>query len=81
MFFPRKGTLTLTPGTGVGGDHKSLTKHKKKNRTEIVYTSGTCFQNMLKTIFKISSYIQKMTQNLINALKITIYDTKHTHNT
>ena len=35
---------------------------------------------MLKTIFKISSHIQKMTQNPINSVKITTYNTKHTQN-
>ena len=32
-------------------------------------------------IFKICSYIQKLTPNPINALRITIYNTKHTNNT
>ena len=35
---------------------------------------------MSKYIFKISSYIQKNTQHPINALKTTIYNTKHTQN-
>ena len=33
---------------------------------------------MFKNVFKIFSYIQKMTTEPINALKITIYNTKHT---
>ena len=36
---------------------------------------------MQKHISKICSYIQKTTPNPINALKITIYNTKHTSNT
>jgi hypothetical protein len=36
---------------------------------------------MLTNIFKLSSYIQKITQNLINAFKKTNYNTKHTKNT
>ena len=36
---------------------------------------------MFKNIFRICSYIQKMTPNPINTLKITIYNTKHTKHT
>ena len=54
-FSPRKGTLTLTPGMGMGGTFRTkiaqkITKtHKKIVRTKIVHTSET-----LKT--KISNY-------------------------
>ena len=72
-FFPRKGTLTLTLGMEVGGDHLGphhiKTSHKQIVRTKTVQTSGTCFQKMYRNIFKISSYTQKMSQNPIHALK------------
>ena len=38
-------------------------------------------RRFLLCIHKTSSYIQKNTHNTINALKITIYNTKHTNNT
>ena len=45
----------------------------------IVHTSGHSSKNV-KHIFKTSSYIQKMSPTPINALKITIHNTKHTKN-
>jgi hypothetical protein len=39
------------------------------------------FKKSPQNIFKISSYIQKTTTDPIDALKITIYITKHTKNT
>ena len=41
----------------------------------------TFFEKCKTNIFKICSYIKKKTQNLINALEMTIYDTNHTNNT
>ena len=83
--FPRKGTLTLTPGMGVCvGGHlgPKITNHlPKRFRTKIVHTSGTLFQKFYKQIFKIYSYIQKNTKSPINALKIATYTTKYTQNT
>ena len=38
-------------------------------------------RKMYKNIFKTCSYMQRMTPNPINALKIKIYNTKHTQNT
>ena len=86
IFVPRTGTLTLTPGMGMGGPFstpKSQTNHKKSKTTIVrkVFTLlGDVSKNM-KNIFKIFSYIQKTTTNPINALKITIHSTKHTKNT
>ena len=78
--------MTLTPGMG-GGDFepqqsfKIITNHNKTVRTKIVHTSGTFVEQMFKNIFKISPYIQKTITNPINALKIAIYNIKHTTNT
>ena len=79
MCFPRKGTLT-DARDGDGGGANKHKKHPKTFRTEIVHTSGH-FSTNGKSIFKICSYIQKMTPIPINALKITIPNTKHTINT
>ena len=83
-FFPRKGTLTLTLGMGMGGDHLGPRNHKKSQKEES-YGNGSHFwdnfQNNVENSFEISSYIQKTTPNPINTLKITIYNTKHTINT
>ena len=85
--FPWKGLLTLTTGMGVGwGDRlgsqipQIKTNRKKTLRTNIVHTSEDIFQKN-SFFFEISSYIQKTTPNTINALAITIYNTKHTKNT
>ena len=73
--------MTLTPGMGMGGRPKITKTHKQIIRAKIVYTSGTFSKQNMKTNFNISSSIQKMKPNLNNALKITIYNTKHTNNT
>ena len=39
------------------------------------------FPNISKSSFQICSYIQKMTQDPINAFKVTIYNTENTWNT
>ena len=39
------------------------------------------FEISQKQMFKICSYLQKMTLNLIETLKISIYNPKHTKNT
>ena len=90
IFFTQKGTLTLTPGMGMGwwwggGDYLGP-PNPPKSQKYISYEncSHFCdfvFSKMSNSIFKISSYIQKKTQNPINAFKITIYNTKHTNNT
>ena len=59
--------------------HKSQ-NHKKKSVRKLFTLLGHVFKNV-KHIFKICSYIQKSTQNPINALEITIHNTKHTKNT
>ena len=48
MFFPRKGTLTLTPG--MGGEHLGpLNRPNHKNKcTRIVHTSGSIFKKVQK---------------------------------
>ena len=76
--FPRKGTLTdAGDGEGVGASNhkKSQQLTKKTFRTETVHTSRHFSKNVQKN-FKICSYIQKMTPDPINALKITIYNTE-----
>ena len=67
---------------GVGG--QQITTDHKKSQKDSPYENWSLldmFQKMCKSIFKICSYIQKMTPNPINAFKITIYNTKHTNNT
>ena len=73
-FSPLEGNFDWRRGWGW-----RVTKSQKRNRMKIVHTFG----HLQKTqkIFKMSSYIQKMTPNPINALKITSYNTKHTNNT
>ena len=84
--FPWKGTLTLTPGIGVG-DHLGsiIPPNHKKSSKNISYENCSHFwyisKNARKHIFKTCSYIQKKTPNPINALKIIIYNTKHINNT
>ena len=82
-FSPPKGTLTLTPGMGMGGDNLGP-KIKPKSQKHSLYGNCSHFcdisQTMLKNIFEICSYIQKMIANPINALKITICNTKNTNN-
>ena len=46
-----------------------------------LFTFLSLFRKKLKNIFKICSYIQKITPNPINALEITNYNTTHTKNT
>ena len=77
--FPLKGTLALTPGMGLRGPFRTKDLFKKNVRK--LFTLRGHFFKKSKTIFKISSYIQKMTQNSINTLKITICNTNHTKNT
>ena len=79
--------MTLTPGMGIGGDHlgpkipPNHNKAQKQIRTKMFTLLGHVSTIMSKSIFKISSYIQKTTLNPISAFKISIYDTKHTQNT
>ena len=68
---------------GEGGPFRTSqiqTIHNKLLRTRIVHASGTFVQKMSKNIFILSSDIQKTTTNPIIALKIIIYNTKHTNN-
>ena len=88
IFFPWKGALTLTPGMGVGGSgghlgppkSPKISQHHKKSQKNSSYENCShfwdIFQKLKNKIFKISSYIQKITPNPINALKITIINTK-----
>ena len=55
-----------------------ITNNTKKNSYDNCSHFWNIFLKMYKHIFKVSSYIQKMTPNPINALKITIHNTKHT---
>ena len=83
-FFTRKGTLTLTPGRGrghLGHEFPQIKKSPKNPSYENCSHFWDIFPKMFKNLFKISSYIEKMTTNPINALKITIYNTKRTQNT
>ena len=49
IFFPQKGTLTLTPGMGGEDLGLKILKHLKKTvRTKIVHTSGTFSTNLKK---------------------------------
>ena len=81
--FPPKGTLTLTPGMGGGGgtiwDPKTPPNPKNSQKNSS-YENCSHFSDIFKykKIFKICSYIQKRTPNPINAVRITIYSTKHT---
>ena len=85
IFFPPERNFDIDARDG-GGGGPFRTKHpqqfqeitKRIVRTIIVHTSGTFLQKTFKSIFKISSYIQKNTQNPINALRITVFNTKHT---
>ena len=83
--FPPEGSFDIDAGDGDGGIPFRTPNIPKQSqiilRTKIVHTPGMfffLFQKIFKNTFKISSYIQKMTQDPINALKITIYNTKHT---
>ena len=87
MFFLPEGNFDFDAGDGGGwgveGTIKDQKSTKKQNNPSYEYCSHFCdiFRKMFKTIFKIWSYIQKTTQNPINTLEKTIYDTKHTQNT
>ena len=85
MCFPRKGTLTLPPGMGVGwGDHlgPKIPKSRKESFVRKLFTLlGHVSPKLFKDIFWIYSYTQKTTPNPINALKIKNYSIKHTRNT
>ena len=54
---------------------------KKQFVRKLFTLLGHFSKNMSKHIFILYSYIQKDTQNPINAPQITIYNTKHTNNT
>ena len=65
--FPHKGTLTLTPGMGVGLGpfgtpqirlKSRKTKHNKKVCTKIVHTSGTFFKLSKKYLENIFIYTE-----------------------
>ena len=74
----------MTPGMGVGvvvvdGGTFRTNEFPKIFRTKSVHSSGTFFKQMSNksnSIFKICSYIQKTTHNLICTFKITLYNTK-----
>ena len=81
--------MTLTPGMGVGDrlgpqrSRKNTKNHKNIFVRELFTLLGLLFQKcqaLRNNIFKICSYIQKTTTKRINALKITIYNTKYTSN-
>ena len=86
-FFPGRELRHWRDGGGWGrvwgGDQ--LGPKIPQNHENISYENCSHFWDMFKimykNIFKIYSYIQKMSTNPINALKITIDNTKHTQNT
>ena len=77
MFFLPEGNLDNDAGDGAGGgDHLGPQKNTQKQFVRKWFTLLDIFHKTFKNIFKISSYIQKMKTNPINAFKITI--TKNT---
>ena len=76
--FPPKGTLTLTPGMGMGGGihlEPQISKHLKNIiRTRIVHTSGSFFQKYLQNI---SIYTEKYTES-DKRIKNNNFNTKYT---
>ena len=85
--FPPEGNFDIDAGDGSGRgpcrtqQSPTNTNNHKKKFVRKLSTLLDIFQKMSNSFFKMSSYIQKITENPINALKITIYTTKHTKHT
>ena len=85
---PLEGNFDIDAGDGMGGGEHIEPQNPQKSK-KITKNSSyeNCshfwdiFQKVYKHIFKQSSYIQKNSLNPINAVKITIYNTKFTPNT
>ena len=73
--FPRKGTLTLTPGMGLGGFRTQNPQQQKTKITKNHPSYENCSQfwnsvpKMFKNTLKRSSYIQQLTLNPIKSIK------------